>query len=226
MYFFIILQLILIWQSSYQKLKGTFFLIVSFDYDHAKTNTFGVFWNHRIKQRTFYSWMSEIKCILESNRWNAIANSITNENNNTWQIYINFFNQREARKKNSKTPLRHLNVLEIENWDKMYKICLRNVTLGTHVIEPLYNNVRFGLSISVWYSEIFSTEMWTSSAENAQTYHGRLWISSQACDSIVTTWVNSGFHTKKPILIQRKPKSLVMVNPRGRCQMYAHCHKI
>lgn len=37
MYFFIILQLILIWQSSYQKLKGTFFSsIVSFDYDHAK----------------------------------------------------------------------------------------------------------------------------------------------------------------------------------------------
>lgn len=44
MYFFIILQLILIWQSSYQKLKGTFFSsIVSFDYDHAKKNTFGVF---------------------------------------------------------------------------------------------------------------------------------------------------------------------------------------
>lgn len=67
-----------------------FFSIVSFDYDHAKTNTFGVFWNHRIKQRTFYSWMSEIKCILESNRWNAIANSITNKNNDTWQIYIFF----------------------------------------------------------------------------------------------------------------------------------------
>lgn len=137
--------------------------------------------------------MSEIKCILESNRWNAIANSITNENNNTWQICINFFNQREARKKNSKSPLRHLNVLDKE-LDKMYKICLRNVTLGTH--EALYNNVRFGLSVSDWYSEIFSTEMWTSSAENAQTYHGRLWISSQACDSIVTTWVNSGIHTK------------------------------
>lgn len=203
MYLFIILQLILIWQSSYQKLKGHFFSIVSFDYDHAKTNTFGVFWNHRIKQRTFYSWMSEIKCILESNRWNAIANSITNENNNTWQICINFFNQREARKKNSKSPLRHLNVLDKE-LDKMYKICLRNVTLGTH--EPLYNNVRFGLSISVWYSEIFSTEMWTSSAENAQTYHGRLWISSQACDSIVTTWVNSGFHTKKTYLNTKETK--------------------
>lgn len=39
----------------------------------------------------------------------------------------------------------------IKNWDKMYKICLRNVTLGTH--EPLYNNVRFGLSMSVCYSE-------------------------------------------------------------------------
>lgn len=173
--------------------RNIFFSIVSFDYDHAKRNTFGVFWNHRIKQRTFYSWMSEIKCILKSNRWNAIANSITNENNNTWQIYIIFFNQREARKKNSKSPLRHLNVLDKE-LDKMYKICLRNVTLGTH--EALYNNVRFGLSVSDWYSEIFSTEMWTSSAENAQTYHGRLWISSQACDSIVTTWVNSGFHTK------------------------------
>lgn len=96
------------------KAQRTFFSIVSFDYDHAKTNTFGVFWNHRIKQRTFYSWMSEIKCILESNRWNAIANSITNENNNTWQICINFFNQREARKKNSKSPLRHLNVLDRE----------------------------------------------------------------------------------------------------------------
>lgn len=47
-----------------------------------------------------------------------------------------FFNQREARKKNSKSPLRHLNVLDKE-LDKMYKICLRNVTLGTH--EPLYN---------------------------------------------------------------------------------------
>lgn len=86
----------------------------------------------------------------------------------------------------------------------MYKICLRNVTLGTH--EPLYNNVRFGLSISVWYSEIFSTEMWTSSAENAQTYHDRLWISSQACDSIVTTWVNSGFHTKKTYLNTKETK--------------------
>lgn len=147
--------------------------------------------------------MSEIKCILESNRWNAIANSITNENNNTWQICINFFNQREARKKNSKSPLRHLNVLDKE-LDKMYKICLRNVTLGTH--EALYNNVRFGLSVSDWYSEIFSTEMWTSSAENAQTYHGRLWISSQACDSIVTTWVNSGFHTKKTYLNTKETK--------------------
>lgn len=60
--------------------------------------------------------------------------------------------------------------------------------------------------MSVCYSEIFSTEMWTSSAENAQTYYGRLWISSQACDSIVTTWVNSGFHTKKTYLNTKETK--------------------
>lgn len=69
-------------------------------------------------------------------------------------LYI--FLIRENRGRNSKSSLRHLNVLDKE-LDKMYKICLRNVTLGTH--EPLYNNVRFGLSVSVWYSEIFSTEM-------------------------------------------------------------------
>lgn len=67
------------------------------------------------------------------------------------------------RKKNSKLLLRYLNVLDKE-LDKMYKICLRNVIFG--IYELLYNNVRFGLFISVWYLEIFFIEMWISLVEN------------------------------------------------------------
>lgn len=46
----------------------------------------------------------------------------------------------------------------------MYKICERNVIFG--IYELLYNNVRFGLFVSVWYLEIFFIEMWISLVEN------------------------------------------------------------
>lgn len=78
-------------------------------------------------------------------------------------INLYIFLIRENWGRNSKLLLRYLNVLDKE-LDKMYKICLRNVIFG--IYELLYNNVRFGLFISVWYLEIFFIEMWISLVEN------------------------------------------------------------
>lgn len=74
-----------------------------------------VFYNLRLwlsnQTKDLLNLDEQIKYILEAYHWTAIANSIKNERNNTWRIYI--FESEEEETKYL------LKVCTIENLDKM-----------------------------------------------------------------------------------------------------------